>query len=186
MPVDDVLMDTELNMEKSVEHLAAELKTVRTGRATPQIVEHVKVEYYGSLTDIKSIASISIPEATQIIIKPFQKSDIKAIERAISDSKTGLTAHSDGTQLRINLPPMSMDRRRQMAGQCKEMGEKAKIQIRNARRDGNKVLETEKKGSLITEDELKSGKEQIDELTKRLEAKLEQMVEKKTSELMDV
>src|ERR1700712_3033 len=143
MPVDDVLMDTELNMEKSVEHLAAELKTVRTGRATPQIVEHVKVEYYGSLTDIKSIASITIPQATQIVLKPFQKRDIKAIERAISDSKTGLTAHSDGTQLRINLPPMSMDRRRQMAGQCKEMGEKSKIQLRNARRDGNKILETE-------------------------------------------
>ena len=89
MPVDDVLMDTELNMEKTVEHLANELKTVRTGRATPAIVEHIKVEYYGSLTDIKAIAAINVPEATQILIKPFQKSDLKAIEKAISDSKTG-------------------------------------------------------------------------------------------------
>jgi ribosome recycling factor len=186
MPVDDVLMDTELNMEKAVEHLIDQLKTIRTGRATPAIVEHVKVEYYGSLTDIKSIAAISIPEATQIIIKPFQKSDIKAIERAISDSKTGLTAHSDGTQLRINLPPMSMDRRKQMAGQVKEQGEKSKIQIRNARRDGNKILETEKKASLITEDELKSAKEQMDELTKKIEARMDQVIAKKTSELLDV
>jgi ribosome recycling factor len=186
MPVDDVLMDTELNMEKAVEHLIDQLKTIRTGRATPAIVEHVKVEYYGSLTDIKSIAAISIPEATQIIIKPFQKSDIKAIERAISDSKTGLTAHSDGTQLRINLPPMSMDRRKQMAGQVKEQGEKSKIQIRNARRDGNKILETEKKGSVITEDELKSAKEQMDELTKKIEARMDQVIAKKTSELLDV
>lgn len=186
MPVDDVLMDTELNMEKAVEHLIDQLKTIRTGRATPAIVEHVKVEYYGSLTDIKSIAAISIPEATQIIIKPFQKSDIKAIERAISESKTGLTAHSDGTQLRINLPPMSMDRRKQMAGQVKDQGEKSKIQIRNARRDGNKILETEKKGGVITEDELKSGKEQMDELTKKIEARMDEVIAKKTSELLDV
>lgn len=186
MPVDDVLMDTELNMEKTIEHLANELKTVRTGRATPAIVEHVKVEYYGSLTDIKSIAAISVPEATQILIKPFQKSDLKAIERAISDSKTGLTAHSDGTQIRINLPPMSMDRRKQLAGQCKDMGEKSKIQIRNARRDGIKVLDTEKKGSVITEDDLKSGKEQVDELTKKMEHKIEELVTKKQHELMDV
>lgn len=186
MPVDDVLMDTELNMEKTLEHLGNELKTVRTGRATPAIVEHVKVEYYGSLTDIKSIAAISVPEATQILIKPFQKSDLKAIERAISDSKTGLTAHSDGTQIRINLPPMSMDRRKQLAAQCKDYGEKAKIQIRNARRDGIKVLDTEKKGSVITEDDLKSGKEQVDELTKKMEHKIEELVAKKQHELMDV
>lgn len=186
MPVDDVLMDTEMNMEKAVEHLVDQLKTIRTGRATPAIVEHVKVEYYGGLTDIKSIAAISIPEATQIIIKPFAKSDIKNIERAISDSKTGLTAHSDGTQLRINLPPMSMDRRKQMAGQVKENGEKSKIQLRNARRDGNKILDTEKKGSVITEDEHKSGKEQLDELTKKMEAKLDAIIAKKTSELLDV
>ena len=186
MPVDDVLMDAELSMENAVQHLAGELKTVRTGRATPAIVEHVKVEYYGSLTDIKSIAAISVPEATQIVIKPFQKSDIKAIERAISDSKTGLTAHSDGTQLRINLPPMSMDRRKQLAGQCKEMGEKAKIQLRNTRRDANKVLETEKKGGVITEDALKAGKEQVDELTKRMETQLDELVSKKQHELMDV
>lgn len=186
MPVDDVMMDAEIAMEKTVEHLANELKTVRTGRATPAIVEHVKVEYYGGLTDIKSIAAISIPEATQIIIKPFQKSDIKAIERAISDSKTGLTAHSDGTQLRINLPPMSMDRRRQMAGQCKEMGEKAKIQLRNARRDAIKVLDTEEKGGVIREDDLKAGKTQVDELTKKIEAQLDALINKKTSELMDV
>lgn len=186
MPVDDVLLDAEIAMDKMVEHLSNELKTVRTGRATPAIVEHVKVEYYGSLTDIKAIAAISVPEATQIIIKPFQKSDIKAIEKAISESKTGLTAHSDGTQLRINLPPMSMDRRKQMAAQCKEFGEKAKINLRNARRDAIKVLDTEKKGGVIREDDLDAGKEQVDELTKRIEAKLEQLVAKKTSELMDV
>lgn len=186
MPVDDVLMDAELTMDGTVQHLAGELKSVRTGRATPSIVENVKVEYYGSLTDIKSIAAISVPEATQIVIKPFAKSDLKAIEKAISDSKTGLTAHSDGTQLRINLPPMSMDRRKQLAAQCKEFGEKAKIQIRNARRDANKVLETEKKGSVITEDALESGKEQVDAITKRMEAQIEELVSKKQHELMDV
>jgi ribosome recycling factor len=186
MPVEDVLMDAELNMEKSLEHLLQELRGIRTGRASPGLVEHIKVEYHGSLTDVKSIAAISIPEAAQIVIKPFSPTDLKLIEKAISDSKSGLSAMSDGKQLRINLPPMSMDRRKQMAGQAKKYGEETKIQIRNHRRDANKILETEQKGGILTEDELKSAKTEVDELTKKIETKVEEAVTKKTSEVMDV
>jgi ribosome recycling factor len=186
MPLDDIMMDLELAFEKTVDHVANELKGVRTGRASPALVEHIKVEYYGSLTDVRSIASITVPEATQIVVKPFNKGDLKALEKAIGDAKVGLTPHSDGVQLRCNLPPMSQERRQQMAGQCKQMGEQAKIQIRNARRDANKILETEKKGGVIPEDEADRGKEQIDEMTKTYEKKIEEMIDKKQKEVMTV
>src|SRR5437016_159024 len=145
MPVDDVLLDCEMHMEKAIEHLQHELRSIRTGRATPALVEDIRVEYYGTPTPLKSIASISVPEATQLLIKPFTPQDIKAIEKAINDSKIGLSPHSDGRQIRLMLPPLSQERRLQLVGQCKTFAEAAKISIRNARRDANKILDTEKK-----------------------------------------
>ena len=115
MALDDILLECEEHMEKAAEHLKHELRSVRTGRATPAIVEHIKVDYYGSPTDLKAIASISIPEATQILIKPFTPQDLKSIEKAINDSKIGLTPHSDGKTLRLMLPPLSQERRLQLA-----------------------------------------------------------------------
>jgi ribosome recycling factor len=186
MPVDDVLLDAEMQMEKTIEHLQGELRGVRTGRASPALVEHIKVEYYGSLTDLRAIASISIPEAMQILVKPFSPGDLKAIEKAIGDAKLGLTPHSDGKQLRMNLPPLSQERRLQLAGQCKKMAEDCKIQIRNARREANKILETEQKGGELTEDELTGGKEQVQELTKKYEGRVDELIEHKRSEIMTV
>jgi ribosome recycling factor len=186
MPVDDVLMDCEMHMEKAVEHLQHELRGIRTGRASPALVEHIRVEYYGSPTDLRSIASISVPEATQILIKPFSPQDMKAIERAINDSKIGLTPHSDGKQLRLVLPPLSQERRQQLVGQCKTFAEAAKVAIRNARRDANKTLETEQKGGIVTEDELKDGKDQVQELTKTYEGKVDQLIEHKQKEILTV
>lgn len=186
MPVDDVLMDCELHMEKAIDHLHHELRSIRTGRATPALVEDIRVDYYGSQTALKAIASISIPEATQLLIKPFSPQDIKAIEKAINDSKIGLSPHSDGRQIRLMIPPLSQERRQQLAGQCKGFAETAKIAIRNARRDGNKVLDTEKKGGIVTEDEDVKGKEQVQELTKRYEAKVDELIEKKKNEIMQV
>jgi ribosome recycling factor len=175
-----------MHLEKSIEHLQQELRGIRTGRASPALVEHVKVDYYGSPTDLRSIASISIPEATQILVKPFSPQDLKAIEKAIGDANLGLTPHSDGKQLRMNLPPLSQERRLQLVGQCKKMGEEVKIAIRNSRRESNKVLETEQKGGVITEDELKAGKEQVQELTKQYEAKIDELIEHKRAEVMTV
>jgi ribosome recycling factor len=186
MPVDDVLMDCEMHMEKAVEHLQHELRGLRTGRASPALVEDIRVDYYGTPTPLKSIANIAIPEATQLMIKPFSPSDMKAIEKAISDSKLGLTPHSDGRALYLRLPPLSQERRLQLAGQCKQQAEAAKISIRNARRDANKIIETEEKGGLLTEDESKSGKEQVQELTKTYETKADEMVEKKKNEILQV
>jgi ribosome recycling factor len=186
MPVDDVLLDFEEHLEKTIEHLKRELQGIRTGRASPALVEHIKVDYYGSPTDMKSIAAISVPEATQILIKPFSPQDIKAIERAINDSKIGLTPHSDGKQLRLQLPPLSQERRVQLSGQCKGFGEQAKVAIRNARRDANKVLETEQKGHILPEDQAERGKEEVQELTKKYEAMVDDLLEKKKQEIMQV
>jgi len=186
MPVDDIVLDTEIHMEKAVEHVQHELRAVRTGRASPALVEHLKVMYYEQLTDLRQIAMISVPEATQILIKPFVVQDLKAIEKAIGESKLGLTAHSDGKQLRLNLPPMSQERRQQLVVQCKGYAEQAKIAIRNSRRDANKLLESEHKGSLVTEDQLESGKEQIQELTKTYEGKIDELIEKKQKEVLAI
>jgi len=186
MPLDDILIDAEMHMEKASDHLLHELRGIRTGRASPGLVEHIKVDYYGSVTDLRSIAAISIPEATQILIKPFSPGDIRAIEKAINDSKLGLTPHSDGRQLRLVLPALSQERRLQLAGQCKQLAETAKVAIRNARRDANKVLETEEKGGVVTEDDAATGREQIQELTKTYEAKIDEVVEKKRAEIMQI
>lgn len=186
MPADDILLECEEHMEKQAEFLKNELRGIRTGRASTALVEHIKVDYYGSLTDLRSIALLSVPESNQIMIKPFSPGDLKAIERAISDSKIGLTPHSDGKSLRLTLPALSQDRRQQLAGQCKKFAEDAKIIIRNARRDANKAVETEQKAGGMTEDEANRCKEQIQELTKTYEQKLETMVTAKQQEIMTV
>ncbi len=186
MALDDILLEYEEHLEKSTEHLKHELRGIRTGRASPALVENLKVMYYEQLTDLKAIAMIAVPEATQILIKPFQASDLKAIEKAISESKLGLTAQSDGKQIRLRLPPLSQERRQQLVGQSKSHLEAAKVQIRNARRDANKAVETAEKAGELNEDDAKKGKEQVQELLKQYEAKLDEMIEHKRKEIMDV
>ena len=186
MPLDDILLDCEEQMEKALEHLKHELRAIRTGRASPSLVENVTVIYYDTPTPLKSIAAISVPEATQLLIRPFSPNDIKAIEKGINDSKIGLTPHSDGRQIRLTLPPLSQERRLQLVGQTKGMAEEAKVRVRNARRDANKLVDTEEKGGVMTEDEAKDGKDQVQELTKTYEAKVDEMIEHKRKEVMDV
>jgi ribosome recycling factor len=186
MPLDDILLDSEERMDKALEHLRQELRGIRTGRASPALVEHIKVDYYGSPTDMRSIAAISVPEATQLLIKPFSPGDLKAIERAINDSNIGLTPHSDGKQLRLVLPSMSQETRLKMVGQCKTIAETSKIAVRNARRDANKLVETEQKGGILSEDEATRGKEQVQELTKQYETKIDELIEHKKVEIMQV
>jgi ribosome recycling factor len=173
-------------MEKAADHLKHELRGIRTGRASPALVENIKVDYYGTPTDLRSIAAISIPEATQILIKPFSPQDIKAIERAINESNIGLTPHGDGKVLRLTLPPLSQERRLQLAGQCKHFAEAAKVAVRNARRDANKVIDVEEKGGVVTEDEATGAKEQVQELTKQYEAKIDEMIEHKKHEILQL
>jgi ribosome recycling factor len=186
MPSDDILLDCEEHMEKAVEHLRHELRAIRTGRASPAQIEHLMVEYYGTPTPLKNIAQISVPESMQLLVKPFSPGDMKAIERAVQDSKLGMTPRSDGKTLRLILPPMSQETRLKMVSQCKTFAEDAKVRIRSARRDANKLIDTEEKGGIIPEDAAKKGKDDVQELTKTYEGKVDDMIEHKRKEVMEV
>ena len=185
MPFDDIVLEAEDKMQKAVEVLANEFKGVRTGRASPGLVEGVKVDYYGAPTPLKSLASITCPEPRLIMIKPFDPSSLSSIEKAIQKSDIGLNPQSDGKIIRLAVPPLSEERRKQMAKQVKELGEKAKVSIRNIRRDANQVADEEEKKKILSEDEKKKTREENDRLTKEYEGKVQESVDKKTKEVME-
>lgn len=179
---DSILKQAQETMTKSMEHLKKELKGVRTGRASPSIIEFVKVEYYGSSQDLKSLASISVPEPTQLLIKPFDVGAIGEIKKAIESSGLGLNPISDGKQVRINLPALTGDRRKQLVAHCKKVAEEAKVVLRNARRDANKHADG-LKGSGVPEDELETLKTEIQDLLKKHEAEADTLTAAKQKEI---
>jgi ribosome recycling factor len=185
MDLDTIMLECEERMEKSVDYLSRELRGVRTGRATTALLEYVKVDYYGSSTDLRELASISVPEPTQLLVKPFDPSSKGEIIKAIETAGLGLNPMSEGNQIRINVPAPSADRRKQLAGQVKKMGEEAKVAIRNERRDANKHIDAlaADKSAHVSEDVAKSAKEDIDALTKKYTEKVEEMATKKIGEI---
>jgi ribosome recycling factor len=186
MPTDDILLECEDGMEKAVNHLQHELRGVRTGRASPALIEFLKVDYYGAPTDLKSIASINVNEGNQLIVKPFSPADIGPINKALADSPLGLNPQSDGKQIRIALPAMSMDRRKQLVSQVHKYGEESKIKIRNARRDANKSIDAEEKAGEMGEDDASRAKDEVQTLTKQYEEKVSDAVKKKEADVMEV
>ena len=184
MSAKEVVAEHKSNMEKAVEFLHNELKSVRTGRASSGLVENLRVDYYGSQTPLKQLANVGVPEPAMIVIKPFDPSCLKDIEKAIKSSDLSLAPIADGKVIRLNIPPLSEERRRQIAGQVKQMGEKAKVSIRNIRRDGNKNPEDEEKAKIISEDERDKGKKDIDEITKEFISKIDKEVKVKAEEIM--
>ncbi len=184
MDPDTILLETEEHMTKSMEHLKKELRGIRTGRASPALVEYIKVDYYGSQSDLKSLASISVPEPTQILIKPFDAAAVAEIKKAIETSGLGLNPMPEGKQIRINIPPLSGDRRKQLMGHCKKLAEETKVNLRNARRDGNKHADTLKSGANhIPEDELERLKTEIQDLLKKFETETDKLVTDKSKEI---
>jgi len=186
MSYDDILLDAEERMEKAVNALKGQFRTLRSGRANPGLVESVKVEAYGVPTPLKQIATISVPEPRQILIRPFDRNLLGSIEKAILKSELGLAPNNDGKIIRLPVPPLSEERRKQMVARIKDMGEEARVAIRNVRRDANKQAEKEKKSGEITEDDLFDLKEQIQELTNTYEGHVGDALEQKTAELMEV
>lgn len=182
---DTILLETEETMEKALEHLKHELRGVRTGRASPAMVEYVKVEYYGSMTDLKSIAGISVPEPSQLLIKPFDQGALGAIKTAIEKSGLGINPVMEGKQIRLNIPAMSQERRVKDAARVKKMGEEAKVAIRNVRRDANKHADG-LKASGLPEDDVKTLHEEIQTLLKKFEDEVDKRVDEKTKEIMTV
>lgn len=186
MPVDDILFDAEERMEKAVDVFSKELRTLRTGRASAALVDHIKVEYYGTQTPLRDIAQIGTPDPRLIVIKPFDPSAIKEIVKAIQASELGITPNADAKLVRLSVPPLSTERRQQLSHHVKKLAEDTKIAIRNVRRDANKQLETEEKDSLITEDDSKRGKDETQELTKKYEQAIDDHSAKKIEEIMTV
>ena len=182
----EIQTETKRKMEKTLEIMKEEFKSIRTGRATPGLVENIKVSCYGSLTPIKQIASIAAPEPQLVIISPYDPSILKDIEKAVLQSELGLTTNSDGKVIRIPIPPLSGERREKIVTQIKEMTEEAKISIRNIRRDANKHIDKEEKDSVLTEDEAKKAKEQIQKFTHENESKLNELLSQKSEELLKI
>lgn len=169
MNADDILLEAEDHMEKSIAHLKHSLAGIRTGRASAGLVDTLKVEVYGSATPIKQLASIGVPEPTQILIRPYDPGTIKDIEKAIIASGLGLAPQSDGRVVRLNIPPLSTEVRKKMVARIKELTEECRVAIRNTRRDGNKHADQAKKDKAMGEDECAALKESIQELTKKFE-----------------
>jgi ribosome recycling factor len=188
MDIDTVLLETEEKMTKSIEYLQREYRGVRTGRANTALLEYVKVEYYGSNVDLREIAGISVPEPTQLLIKPFDPGSKAEIIKAIERSGLGLNPQSEGSQIRIMLPPPSSERRKQLAMQVRKMAEDCRVTIRNERRDANKSLEALENDpkSKISEDQVTSAKEYIDEVTKKTTTKIDDLTNKKVSEVEEI
>ena len=184
MPVKQVATDCDNKMKKAVEVLQDEFKGVRTGRASTGLVENVKVEYYGNPTPLKALAALSTPQPDMILVKPFDPGSIKDIDKAILASDVGLTPMVDGKVIRLNVPALTEERRKQLAHQIKGLGEQAKVSVRNIRRDAIKQLEKEEKDKLITEDDLNNGKKQLDDMTRQYTDKVDQVVKHKSDEIM--
>lgn len=185
MTQDEILFDCEERMDKAVTVFQGQLQGIRTGRATPGLVDSIRVDYYGSMTPLKQIASISCPEPQQIVVRPYDVSQITAMVKAIQSSDVGLTPNSDGRLIRLNVPALSTERRRQLVARVKELGEEARVAIRNVRRDANKHADQSQKDKKLTEDDCDAAKEQVQELTKQYEGKVNSMAEAKEKEVME-
>jgi ribosome recycling factor len=184
---DTILLEAEEAMAKAVDYLKKELRGIRTGRASPALVEFVKVDYYGTATDLKALAAISVPEPTQLLIKPFDAGSVGEIKRAIEASGLGLNPMVDGKQIRLNLPALSGDRRKQLVGHCKKLSEEAKVSLRNVRRDANKHADGLKDSSAhIPEDEVDTLKNEIQDLLKKYEGQCDELVASKTKEIEQI
>ncbi len=184
MPTTGVIKDTESKMKKGVEVLTDEFKGVRTGQASTALVENIRADYYGSPTPIKQMASLATPQPDMIVIKPFDPVALKDIEKAIKSSDLSIAPIIDGKLIRLNIPPLSEERRKQLVSQVKQLGEQSKVGIRNVRRDAIKQLEQDQKAKLITEDDLDKGKKQVDDLTKKYTDEVDALVKHKSDEIL--
>ena len=184
MSVNEILSDSESKMKKAIEVLHDELKTVRSGMASTGLVENIKADFYGTPTPLKQMATLAAPQVDMIVIKPFDPASIREIEKAIKASDLSIAPIVDGKVIRLNIPALSGERRKQLVQQAKQAGEQTKVGIRNIRRDAIKHLEKQQKDKLITEDDLKNGKKQADDITKKYSDKVDELVKNKSDEII--
>ncbi len=181
-----ILLEAEEKMDHTMSSLHHEFSTVRSGRANPKMLERVSVEYYGVDTPINQVASISVPEATQIYIKPYDKSLVSIIERAIFAANLGVTPTNDGIGIRINLPPMTENNRKNSVKSIHKMSEESKVSIRNIRRDAISHYKKMEKASDITEDDLKYYQEEVQKLTDKFTKNIDDAFKEKEKDIMSI
>jgi len=183
---DTILFDAEERMEKAVDSLRHELSTIRTGRASVNVLDRITVDYYGTPTLISQTSSVATPEARLLVIKPYDKSMLHAIERAIMASDLGITPTNDGQVIRISFPQLTEERRKELAKLVHKYGEEGKVAVRNIRRDANEHLKKLEKDSTITEDDLKGYTEDVQELTDTYIKKIDEVVSDKEKDILHV
>ena len=188
MPLDEIRRECRQRMNKSVEHFDRELRGIRTGRATTALIDYVKVDYYGSSTDLRELAAISVPEPTRLLVKPFDPSSTSTIVKAIETADLGLNPQADGPTIRISVPPPSAERRKQLVNQVRKMAEDARVSVRNERREAIKQTDqaVKDKSNPVSEDQGKDAKEEIEKLTKDHIKLIDEHCDKKAAEIEEV
>ena len=184
--LNDVYSEARTRMKGALQALEEDLTGIRTGRANPALIEKLPVEYYGTPTPLQQLASIGVPEPRQLLIRPFDPSTVKDIERAIQASDLGLTPNSDGKTIRLNLPPLTEERRRELVRVVKNRAEEARVAIRNVRRDSIRDLREFENEKLISEDDLKRGEEELQKITDEFVDEVNKTGERKENEIMEV
>jgi ribosome recycling factor len=177
--------DAEQRMEKAFDVFKNDLKSARTGRASPQMLDAIRVDNYGTMSPIRDMASVTCPDASTIMIKPYTADSLKEIEKAIRASDLGLAPNNDGKVIRLSIPAMSGDQRKKIVAQVKKSAEAAKVSCRNIRRDGNKHYEDAEKAKTMTEDDRDKGKLKMQDLLKTYETKIDQLAAAKEKEVME-
>ncbi|MGD0838642.1 MAG: ribosome recycling factor [Polyangia bacterium] len=184
--INDVQKDLQVNLDKAIEALKKDLGKVRTGRASVSILDGMRVDYYGTPTPLNQVASLNVPDPRLITIKPWERSLIPEIEKTIRASQLGLNPSSDGEIVRLPMPPLTEERRRELVKMVKKMAEDAKVALRGARRDANEMLKELQKTRDITEDDEKRGLKKVQEATDAAVAKVDEIVVKKETEILEV
>lgn len=184
--IDESLQDAETRMKKAVESTRHDLASLRTGRASTGLVDKLHVEYYGTATPLNQLASVSTPESRQIMIQPWDRATLSAIEKAILKSDLGLTPNNDGTSIRLSIPPLTQERRRDLTKLVHRRVEEGRVAVRNIRRDALEDLKEFEKEKMISQDDLKRAQERLQKLTDRYVAEVDKAGEAKEAELMEV
>lgn len=184
--IEDTLLEAMEKMDKAVEHTQSQFATVRTGRATPSLVERISVEYYGTRVPLQQIASISVPEARQLLIKPHDRNTLEAVEKAIRDSDLGVAPNNDGVSIRLSLPQLTEERRREYVKVVKNMAEEGRITLRNARREARKTLENAERDGEISADELDRAEKGLEKATHEHVEHIDAALHRKEQELLEI
>jgi len=183
---DLVVQDAQERMEKAVEHAQAEFSAIRTGRATPALVEHLKVDYYGTETELRAMAGFSVPEARLLVISPYDKSSVNAIEKALQNSDLGINPSNDGTVIRLSFPVPTEERRKELVKVVRQKSEDGRVTIRNVRRSARHELEALEKDGELSSDELKRVEEDLDKITQVQVAAIDRLLAHKEQELLEI